>query len=91
MRKMIPVARRVLGESHKDTLKMSCIYAESLYKDDGATLGDLREAVKTIEEAERSARRVLGSSHPLVKFFESYMRDPQAALCARETPRGPGA
>ena len=91
LRKTVPVARRSLGESYVLTLIMRTVYAKALYKDAGATLGDLREAVKTIEEAERSARRVLGSSHPLVKFFESYMRDPQAALCARETPRGTGA
>ena len=31
-----------------------------LYQDPAATLGDLREAVTTLEEIERIARRVLG-------------------------------
>ena len=36
------VARRVLGESHEVTLRMRWSYAQTLYKDDGATLDDLR-------------------------------------------------
>ena len=38
LRKMMPVARRVLGESHELTLKMSWNYARALYKDEAATL-----------------------------------------------------
>ena len=41
MRKMTPVARRVLGTSHITTLRMRWIYAKALYEDDGATLDDL--------------------------------------------------
>ena len=41
-RKMTPVARRVLGESHELTLQMRWVYAGALYKDDAATLDDLR-------------------------------------------------
>ena len=33
-------------------------YARTLYKDPSATLDDLREAVTTLEDAERTARRV---------------------------------
>ena len=33
--------------------------------DPDATLDDLREAVRTLEETERIARRTLGSAHPL--------------------------
>ena len=33
-------------------------------EDDAATLDDLREAVTTLEDAERIARRVLGGAHP---------------------------
>ena len=46
------------------------IYAEALYKDDGASLDDLREAVTTLEEAARTARRVLGGAHPLTEYIE---------------------
>ena len=40
-------------------------YAKALYSDPAATLKDLREAVTTLEDADRTARRVLGGAHPL--------------------------
>ena len=52
LRKTMPVARRVLGESHELTLRMRWIYAKALYLDPGATLDDLREAVTTLEETD---------------------------------------
>ena len=53
LRETMPVARRVIGDDHNLTLKLRWAYAEVLYKDDGATLADLREAVTTLEDAER--------------------------------------
>ena len=38
------------------TLKMRWIYAKALYKDPGATLDDLREAVTTLEDCNRGLR-----------------------------------
>ena len=38
---------------------------------DGSTLDDLREAVTTLEDAERTARRVLGGAHPTTKAIEA--------------------
>ena len=61
-------------------------YALALYKDDGATLDDLREAVTTFEETERTARRVFGSAHPLTVQIEDDLQAARAALRARETP-----
>ena len=87
MRKTIPIARRILGEGNELTLTMRWIYAEALYKDPGATLDDLREAVTTLEDTERTARRVLGGAHPLVVDIGDEYRDAQAAFCARETLR----
>ena len=76
-------------------------YAGALYDDEDATLDDLREAVTTLEEIERIARRVLGGSHPLTSAIEGELRvaraalrvrDARAALRARETPSSsPGA
>ena len=86
LRKTIPVARRVLGESHHLTLRMRFFYADALYLDDDATLDDLREAVTTLEETERVARRVFGGAHPDVELIEESMQESRAALCARETP-----
>ena len=83
---MIPASRRFLGEGHRITLTMRCIYGEAMYKDPDATLDDLREAVKTLEDTERIARRVLGGVHPDTVEIEGKMRDARAALRARETP-----
>ena len=76
----MPVARRVLGDSHELTLKMRYNYAKALYRADGATLDDLREAVTTLEETTRTARRVLGSAHPLTGGIEETLRRSQAVL-----------
>ena len=91
MRKTMPVAQRVLGESNSLTLRMKMHYARALYRDSAATLDDLREAVKTLEETERTARRVLGNAHPLVDVLEWDLRKSRAALDARETPPPGGA
>ena len=87
LRKTIPVARRVLGEGHALTIKMGAVCAKTLYKDEGATLDELREAVMTLEETTRIARRVLGGAHPLTTAIEEDdLRNARAALAARETP-----
>jgi hypothetical protein len=80
LRKMMPVARRVLGENHNLTLRMRWIYAQTLYKADGATLDDLREAVATLVETVRTARRVFGGAHPLTTGIEGELGNAQAEL-----------
>jgi len=87
LRKTIPVARRALGDPHDLTLSMRSVYAQTLYKDDGATLANLREAVTTLEDAERTARRVLGGAHPLVAQIGACLRCARAALAARDPPQ----
>ena len=81
---MIPVARRVLGENNDITLRVKFTYALALYNDTGATLDDLSEAVATLEETERTARRVLGGAHPLTAGIGEALRGTRAALRARE-------
>ena len=61
-------------------------YAKALYMDDAATLEDVREAVTTLEDAERTARRVLGGAHPTTGGIEDVLRYARAKLRARETP-----
>jgi hypothetical protein len=61
-------------------------YARALCKDPSATPDDLREAVTTLEETERTARRVLGGAHPLTEAIERHVGKSRAALRARETP-----
>ena len=84
LRRTLPVARRVHGKSHETTLRMRWNYAETIYEEDGATLGDLRTAVTTLEEIERTARRVLGGAHPITEGIEGDLRNARAALRARE-------
>ncbi|CAH0373079.1 unnamed protein product [Pelagomonas calceolata] len=85
LRKEIPVTRRVLGESNDLTLKMRWVYAETLVKDPAATFDDLHEAVTTLEDAGRTARRVLGGAHPLTVEIERGLQKSRAVLRARET------
>ena len=79
------LARRVLGESHDLALMMRWNYARALYKDDRATHGDLRDAVTTLEETVRTARRVLGGAHPITGGIEECLRGARATLHAHET------
>ena len=55
------------------------------YDDPDATLDDLREAVSTLEEIERTARRVMGGAHPLTEGMEDDLQHARALLRARET------
>ena len=86
LRKTIPVAQRVLGVSNDTALRMRWAYAGAICNDTAATLDDLHEAVTTLEDVERTARRVLGGAHPDVAVFEKSMQNARAALAARETP-----
>ena len=81
-----PVARRVLGENNELTLKVRWVYASVLCDDPAATLDDLREAVSTLEETARTARRVLGISHPVTEGIEDELKIAREDLRARETP-----
>ena len=57
-------------------------YAIALCRVDGATLDDVREAVNTLEETERTALRVLGGAHPHVEGMEEDLQSARAALRA---------
>ena len=52
----------------------------ALYKDPAATLDDLREAVRTLEDAAPIVRRVFGGSHPLTVDIEDTLRMARAEL-----------
>ena len=54
--------------------------------DPDATLDDLREAVTTLVELERTARRVFGGAHPALAGIENNLRNARAKLRARDTP-----
>ena len=84
LRGTVPVARRVFGEGHRLTLKMRWTYGQAIYKDPAATLDDLREAVTTLEDTDRIARRVLGGAHPHTAGLQNSLQSSRAALRARE-------
>ena len=74
--------------SNDVTLRMRWNYAKALYRGnraEGATLDDLREAVTTLEDTERTTRRVFGISHPTTVGVERSLQNAQAALRFRET------
>ena len=64
----------------------ACAADMALHHDDGATFDDLSEAVTTLEETARTARRVMGSAHPLTSVIKESLQAARAALRARETP-----
>ena len=59
-------------------------HAKALYNDDRATLDDVREAVTTLEDMARTARRVLGGANPTTTGIELELQAARAALRARE-------
>ena len=65
-------------------------YPQVLYTYTDATLDDLREAVTTLEEISPTARRVLGSAHPLAGSIEHSLKEVRSKLAAFDAPaRGP--
>ena len=84
LRKSIPVARRIMGTGNVDTLRLRWNYAMALYRDTGATLDDLREAVTTLEDTVRVARRLMGGAHPFTTDMEQSLRNARAILGAHE-------
>ena len=54
-------------------------------------LADLREVVATLEDTERTARRVLGGAHPVTTGVGVSLRLARAALRRETTPPAGGA
>ena len=82
LRKTMPVARRVAGGS-EISIRTRALYAQALYMDIGTTLDGLREAVTTLEETERIARRTFGGTHPLAAQIEQSLQDARRILRLR--------
>ena len=82
LRKMIPVARRALGEGAVNTLRMRWIYARAIYLDASATLNDLHESVETLESVARVWIRVFGEAHPETPKVAVALKDARKVLAA---------
>ena len=87
LRKSIPVARRVLGESDRLTLEMRWCYATALYQDEGASLDDRREAVATLESVAHSWKRIFGPAHPETPKVQGALKYAREALAASQAVR----
>ncbi len=70
---------------------MRSAYAEALYKDDGATLDDLRESVETLGSVAPLWTRVFGLSHPDTPNVQRALEDARKALAARAAASSSGA
>ena len=55
-------------------------YAQTLYLNLTASLDDVREAVTTLEDTERTARRVLGGAHPTTEGIELALENARGVL-----------
>ena len=84
LRKTLPVAGRIFGEDHIRMLEMRCLYAAASFQVDNATLDDIREAMATLEDMQRNARRVLGGAHPLTGGIDGYLQGARAVLLSRQ-------
>ena len=83
LRKSIPVARRVLGETNVVTLRMRWLYARALYLDASATLDDHREAVATLESVAPTWKRIFGPAHPETQKVQHALKEARKKLAAR--------
>jgi len=86
LRKVIPMAQRALGKVDVTSLTLKKIHAAALCIDPSATHDDVREAVTTLEDAARAARRVFGGTHPVTMGIESNLQNSRAVLLFRDTP-----
>ena len=65
-------------------LRSSDLASSKRRTDPDATLDDIREAVRTLEDLERTTRRVLGGAHPFATGIVDALRQSRATLRARE-------
>jgi hypothetical protein len=68
--KCVAVAKRCLGPDHDLTLKLRLCESGAVAHDDTASLDELKQAVATMEDVCKRARRVLGSEHPLTDVYQ---------------------
>ena len=102
LRETLPIARRVLEESDETMLRLRVNYARALCVISadavtGTSLDDLREAVTTLEESERTARRVFRGTrpeprwrgaHPFVEQVEYFLRESRGLLHKKRKTSG---
>ena len=79
--------RGAAGVAHVSCLaRQAQVLVADAEENSSATLDDVQEAVVTLWDAERIARRVFGDAHPLATAIEGDLRNARAALHAHESP-----
>ena len=82
LRDRIPEATRALGKNHDITFRMQRMYAQCLYRNDGAPRSDLTEAVAKLEDLDRRQTRIYGAGHPQTGSTRALLAEARAKLRA---------
>ena len=82
LREQIAAARRALGEETSLVIRLRWNYADALHEDESASRDDAAEAVVILEELFRTARRVLGTAHPITGSIQDSLGKAQETLAA---------
>ena len=70
LRDRAPTARRLLGEDHRDTIKLMAYLGEVLVFTEDAAIEDMTIGQKYLEEASRKCQRVFGPEHFLTETYQ---------------------
>ena len=85
LRDVIPRSRRALGNEHHRTLDLRWVDARAIYRDTNSSLGDLHEAVTTLEDVVRTTLRVMGAHHPDFSIYRGCLENARMRLADDES------
>ena len=80
----IPETIRALGKDHANTFRLQRMYAQCLYKNEGASREDVTAAIATLEELDRKITRIYGASHPQTGATRSRLAEAREKLAERK-------
>ena len=84
LRDRIPEAIRALGKDNANTFRLQRMYAQCLYKNEGASREDVTAAIATLEELDRKITRIYGASHPQTGATRSRLAEAREKLAERK-------
>ncbi len=80
----IPEAIQALGKDHDVTFRLKRMYAQSLYRNDGASLEDITTAIATLEDLDRRQTRIYGAAHPQAGSTRRRLAEAREKLAERK-------
>mgnify|MGYP006217895773 CR=1 FL=1 len=80
LRKLVGRARRALEPEDITTFRLRRAYAEALYSDGASPVRDVREAVTTLEELDKAARRIYGEDNPFREHIRRSLEEARKKL-----------